>query len=301
MSELLPVILLFRHEWLFPSPEQNKILSRPGFEPGLLRPQRSVLTTRRSGPMSKPFFLVILLEFFRCQSCCQLFCCSVMNGCFHHQCKMKFCPEPGFEPGLLRPQRSVLTTRRSGPMSKPFFLVIVLLEFFSLSELLPVVLLFRHELLFPSPVQNKILPRPGFEPGLLQPQRSFLTTRRSGPMSKPSFLVLVLLKSFFVVRVSTLRHERLFPSTVQNNILSRPGFEPGLLRPQRSVLTTRRSGPLSKSPFLALILLESIFIISWYQLFCCAVVKGCFHRHCKMKSCPDQDSNLGYCGHNAVF
>ena len=27
------------------------------------------------------------------------------------------------------------------------------------------------------------------------------------------------------------------------NELSRPGFEPGLLRPQRNVLTTRRSGP----------------------------------------------------------
>ena len=27
-----------------------KELSRPGFEPGLLRPQRNVLTTRRSGP-----------------------------------------------------------------------------------------------------------------------------------------------------------------------------------------------------------------------------------------------------------
>ena len=27
------------------------------------------------------------------------------------------------------------------------------------------------------------------------------------------------------------------------NELSRPGFEPGLLRPQRNVLTTRRYGP----------------------------------------------------------
>ena len=29
----------------------QKLLSRPGFEPGLLRPQRNVLTTRRSGPI----------------------------------------------------------------------------------------------------------------------------------------------------------------------------------------------------------------------------------------------------------
>ena len=55
------------------------------------------------------------------------------------------------------------------------------------------------------------------------------------------------------------RRERLFPSTLQNEIMSRPGFEPGLLRPQRSVLTTRRSGLISKPPFLALFLFESIF------------------------------------------
>ena len=34
-----------------------------------------------------------------------------------------------------------------------------------------------------------------------------------------------------------------FLLSVVLNELSRPGFEPGLLRPQRNVLTTRRSGP----------------------------------------------------------
>ena len=116
----------------------------------------------------------------------------------------KILSRPGFEPGLLRPQRSVLTTRRSGPISKPSFLELILFEsFFLLSQLLPVILLFRHERLFPSPVQNKILSRPGFEPGLLLPQRSVLTTRRPGPISKPSLLALILFESFFVVRVAT--------------------------------------------------------------------------------------------------
>ena len=132
MSELLPVILLFRHEKQLPSPVQNDILSVSG---------------------------------------------------------------PGFEPVLLRPQRSVIITRRFSHLFSS--------AVFSLSELVPVILLCRRERLFPSTLQNEILSRPGFEPGLLRPQRSVLTTRRSGPMSKPSFLVLVLLKSFFVVRVST--------------------------------------------------------------------------------------------------
>ena len=182
---------------------QNKILSRPGFEPGLLRPQRSVLTTRRSGPMSKPFFLVLV--FFRVFSSSELLPVILL---FRHErlipatVQNKILSGQGFEPGLLRPQPSVLTTRRSGPISKPSFLALMF-EFFSSLELLPVILLFRHEWLFPSPVQSKILSRPGFEPGLLRPQRSVLTTRRSGPMSKPFFLVLVLLESFFVVRVAT--------------------------------------------------------------------------------------------------
>ena len=41
----------------FLSNEINEF-SRPGFEPGLLRPQRNVLTTRRSGPA----FLVCVLK-----------------------------------------------------------------------------------------------------------------------------------------------------------------------------------------------------------------------------------------------
>ena len=166
-----------------------------------------------------------------------------------------------------------------------------------MSELLPVILLFRHEKQLPSPVQNDILSGPGFEPVLLRPQRSVLFTRRFSHL----FSSAVFSLSELVPVILLCRRERLFPSTVQNRTLSRPGFEPGLLRPQRSILSTRRSGPISKSPFLAIILFESSFIISWYQFFCCAVVKGCFHQHCKMKSCPDQDSNLGYCSHNALF
>ena len=147
--------------------------------------------------------------------------------------------------------------------------------------------------------------RPGFEPGLLLPQRSVLTTRRSGSISNPLLSHLFCSRAFSLSQllpvILLFRHEWLFPSPVQSGILSRPGFESGLLWPQRSVLTTRRSGPIVKPPFLALFLFESILVISWYQLFCCAVLKCCFHQHCKMKSCPDQDSNLGYCGHNAVF
>ena len=134
----------------------------------------------------------------------------------------------GFDPRLLRPQRSVLTTRRSGSISKPtfshffsskvfssqellpfkavffsFFLVFPFTKRFSLSELLPVILLFRRERLFPSTAQHKILSRPGFEPGLLRPQRSVLTPRRSGPISKPPFLALFFFGSFFVIRVGT--------------------------------------------------------------------------------------------------
>ena len=109
----------------------------------------------------------------------------------------------GFEPGILRPQRSVLTTRRSVPISKPPFLALFSSTVFSLSELVPVILLFRREGLFPSTVQNRILSRPGFEPGLLRPQRSILSTRRSGPLSKPPFLALILFQSFFDVRVAT--------------------------------------------------------------------------------------------------
>ena len=147
--------------------------------------------------------------------------------------------------------------------------------------------------------------RPGFEPGLLLPQRSVLTTRRSGPISNPLLSHLFRSRAFSLSQllpvILLFRHEWLFPSPVQNEILSRPGFESGLLRPQRSVLTTRRSRPISKPIFLALILFESFFRCQrCYQLFCCSVTNGCFHHQCKIKSCPDQESNLGYCGHNAV-
>ena len=136
---------------------------------------------------------------------------------------------------------------------------------FSLSELLAVILSLRHERLFPSTVQNKIMSRPGFEPGLLLPQRSFLTTRRSRPISKLLFSQLFCSRAFslseLLAVILLFRHEWLFPSPVQNKIMSRPGFEPGLLRPQRSVLTTRRSGPMSKVSFLALIPFESFFVV----------------------------------------
>ena len=115
----------------------------------------------------------------------------------------KIMSRPGFEPGLLLPQRSVLTTRRSGPISNPLLSHLFCSRAFSLSQLLPVILLFRHEWLFPSQVQNEILSRPGFESGLLRPQRSVLTTRRSRPISKPIFLALIMFESFFVVRDAT--------------------------------------------------------------------------------------------------
>ena len=147
--------------------------------------------------------------------------------------------------------------------------------------------------------------RPGFEPGLLRPQRGVLTTRRAGLISKPPFLALILFESIFVfswyqlfccavVKGCFHQHCKMKSCSDQDSNLGYCGHN-------AVSVTTRRSGPISKPPFLALILFESIFVISWYQLFCCAVVKGCFHQHCKMKSCPDQDSNLGYCGHNVVF
>ena len=190
---------------------------------------------------------------------------------------------------MLRPQRSVLTTRRSGPISNPLLSHLFCSRAFSLSQLLPVILLFRHEWLFPSPVQNEILSRPGFESGLLRPQRSVLSTRRSRPISKLVFQHLLCSRVFSLSEmlpvILLFRHEWLFPSTLQNEILSRPGFEPGLLRPQRSVLATGRSGPIAKLSFLAFILFERFSVISWYQLFCCSAVKGCSHQQCKIKSC----------------
>ena len=145
---------------------------------------------------------MVYQQFFRCQSCYQLFCYSVMNGSFHHQCKIKSCPD----------QVSNLGYCGHNAVSQPLddldqyqihLFSHLCSRVFSLSEMLPVILLFRHGWLFPSPVQKKILSRPGFETGLLLPQRSVLTTRRSGPMSKPFFLVIVLLESFSVVRVAT--------------------------------------------------------------------------------------------------
>ena len=125
-----------------------------------------------------------------------------MNGCFHHQCKIKSCPDQDSNLGYCGHNAVSYSLDDLDRCHSHLFWYLCSRVFSSL-ELLPVILLFRHEWLFPTPVQNKILSRPGFEPGLLRPQRSVLTTRRYGPMSKPFFLVLVLLESFCVVRVAT--------------------------------------------------------------------------------------------------
>ena len=78
-------------------------------------------------------------------------------------------------------------------------------------------------------IKEEKLPWPGFEPGLLRPQRRVPTTRRSR------------LLRWHVRKVSRC-YTKSNPSVkFKEEKLPWPGIEPGLLRPQRRVQTTRRS------------------------------------------------------------
>ena len=88
--------------------------SRPGVEPGLSRPQRVVLTTRRCGQ-----FEHLVVDFIIACSIYTMKLCDThvtiggqaLTGT--HRCtRCSLLTAPGVEPGLSRPQRDVLTTRR---------------------------------------------------------------------------------------------------------------------------------------------------------------------------------------------
>ena len=81
------------------------------------------------------------------------------------------------------------------------------------------------------------------------PKRNILTTddldRSSPVVVLPNFEVvfeLLCLKPFFSQKQSPLKSSKTVPK-----ILSRPGFEPGVLLPHRNVLSTRRSGQIDSS------------------------------------------------------
>ena len=63
--------------------------------------------------------------------------------------------------------------------------------------------------------------------------------------------------------------------------MSRPGFEPGLLRPQRNVLTTRRSGP----KYIQL----SCFIFNTVRCNGANSFRECF---CEQKNCSRRNENV---------
>ena len=110
--------------------------------------------------------------------------------------------------------------------------------------------------------------------------------------------------------------------------LSRPGFEPGLLRPQRSVLTFRPSGrkefamksiafgrTFSEANFISISQQHAKFSpsgnlycfllcnflelrsVSFVIVFVCFIFEKC---NKQKVICSYRDSNLGYCRHNAV-
>ena len=96
------------------------------------------------------------------------------------------------------------------------------------------------------------LPWPGFEPGLSRPQREVLTTIRSRSLHASAMTTIISVRLFNYFKttlykyITTLFLQKKLICRTRDSCLSLPwpGFEPGLSRPQREVLTTIRSRPL---------------------------------------------------------
>ena len=120
----------------------------------------------------------------------------------------------------------------------------------------------------------KKVPGPGFEPGLLRPQRSVLTTRRSR--------LTTLLKADVKGKITSL---------TSNNILWVLYGESSLLFNLKFAMKKKKTvvGEVQKK-----FAVKTKNIPGWqfsHTLENITVVLK--------KLCRDQDSNLGYCGHNA--
>ena len=91
-------------------------VSTPGFEPGLSRPQHDVLTTRRCGLLAGASMAgPSCANSERGGGLSQAYTCLRHTHSCAQACTWPCTlTTPGVEPGLSRPQRDVLTTRRCG-------------------------------------------------------------------------------------------------------------------------------------------------------------------------------------------
>ena len=135
------------------------------------------------------------------------------------------------------------------------------------------------------------LPWPGFEPGLSRPQREVLTTIRSRSLHASAMTPIISVRLFNYFKTTLYKYITTF--FLQKQLICRtrdsclsllwPGFEPGLSRPQREVLTTIRSRPLhqrfcishdNKSSVLDCSIILRQLRINIYQHFFCK--SSCF-------------------------